>query len=266
MNDYQIKIKKIKNDRLGEEKINKQGCMMRIVAYYNANNIVVELEDCKHTRVHTTYQNFKNLEVKSPYFPSVYGVGITGAKYPAKINGKITKEYGAWKRMLERCYSEKLKMKRPTYEDAICCDEWLLFENFYEWLHNQPNFDKWYNGEKWGLDKDIIIKGNKVYSPETCCLVPLNVNSLFTKHDNARGAYPIGISKDKNMLKVACRNPFNDENQYLGEYSITRQAFQVYKRYKEKIIKQVAQEEYSKGNITKQCYEAMMKYEVEITD
>lgn len=266
MNEYQIKIEQIKSERLGEEKVNKQGCIMRIVDYHNANNIIVELEDDKHTRIHTTYQNFSNLEVKSPYFPSVYGVGITGVKYPVKINGKITKEYGAWKRMLERCYSTKLKVRRPTYEDAVCCEEWLYFENFYEWLHSQENFDKWYDGEKWAIDKDIIVKGNKVYSPEVCCLVPFNINSLFTKHDNARGAFPIGVSKDKNMLKVGCRNPFNDENQYLGEYSIEVQAFMVYKKYKESIIKQVAQDEYAKGNITKQCYDAMMNYQVEITD
>lgn len=266
MNEYQRKIEQIKNDRLGEERVNKQGCTMRIVEYYNANNIIVELEGCKHSRVHTTYQNFNNLEVKSPYFPSVYGVGIIGEKYPVKINGKITKEYGAWKRMLERCYSEKLKTKRPTYENAICCDEWLYFENFYEWLHKQDNFDKWYSGEKWGLDKDIIIKGNKIYSPDYCCLVPLNVNNLFTKHDNNRGAFPIGVSKDKDMFRVGCRNPFDDENLYLGDYSTERHAFQVYKKYKENIIKQVAQEEYAKGNITKKCFDAMMNYEVEITD
>ena len=168
--------------------------------------------------------------------------------------------------MLERCYSKKLKAKRPTYENAICCDEWLYFENFYEWLHKQDNFDKWYSGEKWGLDKDIIMKGNKVYSPDSCCLVPLNVNNLFTKHDNDRGAFPIGVSKDKDMFRVGCRNPFDDENLYLGDYSTERQAFQVYKKYKENIIKQVAQEEYNKGNITKRCYEAMINYQVEITD
>ena len=44
------------------------------------------------------------------------------------------------------------------------------------------------------------------------------------------------------------------------------QSFQLYKIRKENTIKQVAKEEYDKGNITKRCYDAMMKYKVEITD
>lgn len=38
------------------------------------------------------------------------------------------------------------------------------------------------------------------------------------------------------------------------------------KKHKEEIIKRVAEDEYSKGRITKICYDAMMNYEVEITD
>lgn len=35
---------------------------------------------------------------------------------------------------------------------------------------------------------------------------------------------------------------------------------------KEKTIKQIANKEFTSGNITKECYNAMLKYEVEITD
>lgn len=195
----------------------------------------------------------------------VYGVGIVGTKYLTKINYKHLKEYDAWTNMLKRCFSEKFKSQRPTYKDTTCCNEWLLYENFYEWLHSQENFDKWLNGS-FTLEKDIIVKGNKVYSPETCCLVPQNVNKLFTKRDATRGDLLIGVSKRKDKFITKCCNPITNKRDFLGAYDTQEEAFNVYKIYKEKIIKQIAQEEYDKGNITKKCYEAMMKYEVEITD
>ena len=168
--------------------------------------------------------------------------------------------------MLRRCFDIKKKEKQPTYKDATCCDEWLYYENFYDWLHSQSNFNKWYDGDKWAVDKDILTKGNKVYSPETCCLVAQNVNCLFTKRDFDRGGLPIGVVKHYKAFQSYCCNPFIREQKLLGTYNTPEQAFLVYKKYKERIIKQVAQEEYEKGNIAQKCYEAMLKYEVEITD
>ena len=82
-----------------------------------------------------------------------------------------------------------------------------------------------------------------------------------------RGNLPIGVKKSsKNSFLARCSNPITGEREYLGSYSTPFYAFLAYKQYKENIIKQVAELEYSKGNITKRCYDAMLKYEVEITD
>lgn len=255
-------------ERLGEEKLNKQGCLMKIIKYNSATDIIVEFQDEYKAKVHTQYSSFKRNNVKNPYYPTVYGVGITGNKYLTWSNDRHTKEYDAWRNMLARCFDEKIKEKYPTYQDAICCDEWLLYENFYEWLHEQENFDKWHDSESWHLDKDVLIKGNKIYSPETCLLVPYNVNKLFLKNDKDRGGCPIGINKDRKGYGyiARCMNPLTGERDYIGYYINIEEAFMAYKIYKEKIIKEIAQIEFDKGNITKQCYDAMMKYEVEITD
>lgn len=252
--------------RLGEMRYDKQNCLMKIVEYYSATDIIVEFQDKSKGRVHTTYGNFINLEIKNPYYPSVFGVGITGNKYPTKINRKHVAEYVAWHNIISRSYNEKDKNKNPTYENVTCCDEWLYYENFYEWLHSQPNFDKWLNGDKWAVDKDILNKGNKVYSPETCCLVPQNVNGLFVKNNIFRNDLPIGVVKNGDGFQAHCNNPFTHKYENLGVYKTQDEAFYVYKTRKEEIIKQVAQIEFDKGNINKQCYESMMKYEVEITD
>lgn len=239
---------------------------MKIVKYNDSMNIIVEFQDDYKTKICTTYNNFVKGTVKNPYHKSVFGVGMIGNKYPTWTNGKHTKEYTAWSKMIERCFSAEFKSKQNTYKDVKCCDEWLLYENFYEWLHQQDNFNKWLIEDKWSVDKDILIKGNKIYSPETCCLVPKNINSLFVKCNSARGGLPIGVSKCGSLFRAKCRNPLTSKCEYLGDYHTQIDAFESYKKYKEAIIKQVAENEYNSGNITKQCYSAMLNYIVEITD
>lgn len=246
--------------------MNYQDCLMRIVEYSGANNVVVEFQDEYKAKVHTDYKCFKKGGVKNPYYPEVYGVGMVGNKYTTGAHSRHTKEYNAWIHMLERCYNSETKERNPAYKDAICCDEWLLFENFYEWLHSQPNFDKWLGGKRWAVDKDIIVKGNKIYSPDTCCLVSQYVNSLFVKNRMDRGCLPVGVSKNYKNFSASCQNPFTGKREHLGTYKTIEEAFFVYKAYKEHLIKEIAKIEYNNENIVKQCYEAMMRYEVEITD
>lgn len=260
-------IKNEKHNRLGEERLNNQGCLMRIVEYNTNKDIIIEFQDNYKARLNTQYGSFVLGEVKNPYYPSVCGIGMIGCKYPSKINRKITKEYKAWAAMLHRCFDKNTKERQITYESVDCCKEWLLFDNFYDWLHSQENFNQWLDGERWALDKDILIKGNKIYSPETCCLIPQNVNCLFTKCESKRGNLPIGVCEHGNGFQSYCHNPFtNNKMEYLGTHETPTIAFYYYKKFKENIIKQVAEIEYKYGNITKQCYEAMMNYEVEITD
>lgn len=252
--------------RVGESKYNNQGCLMTIVEDNDSSNIIVEFEDENRTRVVAQYCNFKSGSIKNPFHPSIYGVGITGDKYPRSINCKMTKEYDTWIHILQRCFDDRLKEKQPSYIDKECCDEWLYYPNFYEWLHNQPNFDKWYSGKRWAIDKDILVKGNKVYSPDVCCLIPQNVNCLFLKREAERGDYPIGVTYKNEGFLASCHNPFTNKKEELGYYSTSEKAFQAYKVYKEDIIKQVAEVEYRADNITEECYQAMMDYEVEIDD
>lgn len=253
-------------NHLNEEKLNNQGCLMKIIEYNNASDIVVEFQDEYKFRVNTIYGNFKRGSIKNPYCPSLYGIGILGSKYRARIDGKFMREYYTWAHILERCFDKKLKGKQTAYNDVSCCNEWLNYENFYEWLHSQPNFEKWFNGHRWAIDKDILVKGNKTYSPDACCLIPQNVNCLFLKREAQRGDYPIGVRCKDGRFTASCHNPFTNRKEELGSYSTPEKAFSVYKIYKEDLIKKVAQIEYDAGNITEECYRAMMCYEVEIDD
>ena len=101
--------------------------------------------------------------------PRIHGVGYLGIKH--RVNGagnKRTKQYTAWVNMLTRCYSEKYLKERPTY---LGCHTSKLFEcysDFYDWCDAQIGF-----GEVgFQLDKDLLIKGNKLYSENTCVFTP----------------------------------------------------------------------------------------------
>lgn len=255
-----------KDDRLGKEKLNFQNSLMKIIDYTNTNNIIVEFQDEYKAKVHSNYQAFERGGIKNPYYPSVYNVGMIGNKYKSRVDKKMTKEYTAWCGILQRCFCEEYKNEHITYKDVICCDEWLLFENFYEWLHSQSNFNQWLNGHGWDIDKDILYKNNKIYSPETCCLVPHNVNVLFMNRKTVRGNLPLGVAKHGDKFRTTLDNPLQTSNSYLGVYDSQEEAFNVYKERKENIIKQIAKIEFDSNNITKQCYNAMVNYKIEITD
>ena len=259
MNYTKEKMEKIKKERIGAERKNLSGYLMKVVEYIDSKHIVVEFQDDMHERHTATWQQFINGEIRNNHAP-------IKRKNKQKQNKKTeSKEYVLWKKMMERCFSEKLKLRYPTYENVTCCEEWLIFENFYEWLHVQENWNVLLESNiKFSLDKDILIKENKLYSPDTCCLVPMHVNALFIKRNAARGNYPIGVSKSNNKYVSQWSN--NKGKKIRKFFDTIDEAFSCYKIEKEKVIKQVAHEEYTKNTITKQCYEAMINYEVEITD
>ena len=186
----------------------------------------------------------------------VKGVGIFDSEL-ATTDKEVLMANRVWRSMLSRCYSKKYQEKEPSYIGCSVCEEWLLFSNLKKW------FDENYV-DGYALDKDILIKGNKVYSPDTCCFVPIEINALFTKNNRARGAYPIGVYKCKNRFRayLGMRN----KRAFLGSFVTIEEAFNAYKKAKEAYIKEVASKYYKEGKITNKVYNALMKYEVEITD
>ena len=258
-------MKKI-NDRTGEENINSFGSKMIIKEYRKYSDIDVYFPEYNWTFKHATYQSFKNGNIKCPYETRLFGVGYLGeGKYKISINGKFTDEYNIWYHMVTRCYDPKYHEKRSTYKDCKVEDYLLNFQHMATWID-----ENYYEvpGEKMCLDKDILYKGNKVYSRETCIFVPQRINSLFTKSDNSRGKNPIGVSDlPSGNYRVDCNNGYG-KNIYLGTYKTKEEAFQVYKKYKEKVIKETIDS--YKGKIPEPFYsrlkEAMYNYEVEIDD
>ena len=262
-------------NKTGEKGINNFGSEMVIVDSYmrfndkhkrNYTYIDVYFPEYDWIAKGVQYDNFKKGSVKCPYEKRVFGIGYLGeGEYKTKENGKQTRIYVTWFHMLERCYDEKIHKKRPTYKDCNASEEFHNFQNFGEW--DKDNFYQ-IEGQRMELDKDILVKHNKIYSPSTCIYVPETINKLFIKNDKNRGESVIGTTLFKGKYVVQCSliNPETgkSKNEYLGYYETQEKGFEIYKYYKERNIKQVA--DYFKRQIPSELYNAMYRYEVEITD
>lgn len=260
-----------KQERLGMINKNKNalgGYEMKIIEYNKATDIVVEFQDEFKAKIRTRWSSFKEGNIKNPYHKSLCNVGYLGeGNYKASENNKHTKVYDVWVAMIQRCYDPYYLNKCQSYIDCYVCDEWLCFQNFAKWFYK--NYYE-INNEIMHLDKDILYKGNKIYSPQTCVFVPNNINVLFCKRNKLRGKCVIGVYWDVEKSKfVATCSVFEKErnkakHKFIGRYNSEVEAFMAYKQFKENHIKQVADE--YKDLIPKELYNAMYEYEVEIND
>ena len=190
--------------------------------------------------------------------PTVYGVGFNDVAFQPSIDGKNIWQYHLWQSMMRRCFSEKEKQHRPTYENVTCCDEWLSFGNFVEWVNKEVG----YKGKPVGfaLDKDILVKGNKTYSPDACNFVPVSVNSLLTDSGGARGIYPVGVTFHKAAGKYQAQLRCFGKLKHLGCYTTIESASFAYKTAKEAQIKIVATQ--YKDVLSPAVYESLMNWKI----
>ena len=187
----------------------------------------------------------------------IYGIGTNNYPSPIQTNCKKMPSYNKWRSLLQRCYDKKFLLKNPSYADCYVCEEWLTFTNFNKWFNE--NYTNNYQ-----LDKDLILKGNKCYCPEYCCFVPQEINELVIKCDARRGKYPLGVEKKGNKFRARIKK--NNTHVTIGYFDTPEQAFTAYKEAKEKHIQEMATQYFNEDKITKKVYDALLNYEVEITD
>ncbi len=256
------------NEKIGETVISKQGYEMTLIKWYNAHHIIIEFNDKYKAKIKCQYNDFKNKKnIRNPYHPTICDVGFIGEGIYNKSN--YPHIYEVWRGMLRRCYDNKRQIIQPTYKGCAVCEEWHNFQNFAKWYE-----EHYYEieGQRMHLDKDILVKGNKIYSPQTCIIVPQTINSLFIKSDKIRGEYPIGVHLDvgdnKLIVQMNTYDASTNQRKYIClarcEINEPFKAFFIYKKEKEKEIKKIA-------NMFKDCipeilYNALYNYKVEIND
>ena len=221
-------------EHIGEENYNSYGTLMKIVEYIDSNNITIEFQDEYRFRKKTQYVNFRTGRVKNPYDTIVFGVGRLGSgKYGSwkdERNGKGT--YKAWINMLQRCYVD-MNGKYPAYYGIVkVCEEWLNFQNFAEWYESNyydiPN-------ERLHIDKDIKSSGCKLYSPDTCILIPQSINEVI--RDNYRKTIDSDLPVTIRRCNKGYRVKFRREN--LGEYNTVDECLEKYNEKKINYIKEL---------------------------
>ena len=251
-------------DCVGKVCKSKSSGDFKIVKYNDKTNVEIRFLNTDYEAV-VQLGNIRNGRVKDLYSPSVCGVGVLGTKYPTRVNDVQTKEYELWTHMLQRCYSNTFQKKYPTYEGCEASENFKYYEYFYDWCNKQIGFGIDSNGNPFQLDKDLLIKGNKLYSENTCVFIPTEINSLLVKREALRGEHLIGVSwsnTNKAFVARVCKNKGKSEN--LGFFKTELEAFNAYKVAKESFIKEQANK--WKDKIDDRAYKALMKYTVEITD
>lgn len=165
-----------------------------------------------------------------------YSIGYNSkGKYKIKENNKKTPAYVAWRNMLTRCYDPNYHKKYPSYAGCSIDKRFQDFQDFARWFYGHPHSALGYQ-----LDKDILIPGNKTYSPDACCFVPVQLNVMLVDRARHKGKHPQGVDFRKNVGKYRARLNINGVSKHLGVFDCPNEAHQVYKAAKERHIKNEA--------------------------
>ena len=243
-----------KLNRIGEKHITNEGYLIKIIEYTNIHNCSIKFENGIILN-NIQYRVVKTGQIKNRFHPSMYGKGYLGlGNYKTSINGKRTKCYIMWKNMLQRCYSENYHLRTPTYKDCEVCEEWLNFQNFAKWF--EENYIEGYV-----LDKDLLSKGNKIYSPETCCFIPPEINSIIAGYTNRNKDLPLGVQKCKKSKKYTASLTLNYKSIYCGGYETIEEAFNKVIEFKNSHIENILIQH--KNNLSEEIFNTIKNYTID---
>lgn len=192
----------------------------------------------------------------------IYGVGrYEKGLYVAVESRKMTKEYACWRYMLRRCYSHEYHARQPTYIGCSVSENFKNFQYFARWCQSQKGFRE----ESYQLDKDILNKGNKLYSEDTCVFVPRDINNVISYSHSTRGELPVGVALNLpcKLYRATIANQKGSKTN-IGYFKTVESAFLAYKTVKLARIKHLA--DHYKDKIDARVYEALIKWDINIKD
>ena len=242
----------------------KEGYLVTVVEYFHAKKILVEFNDSRKTQIYVEAVQLRRGTLSNPNHPKTLGVGFMGiGPYVAKRAGKMTKEYTLWFHMLQRSTDEGRKSSSvpKAYHDKSTDPQWHNFQEFAEWCQWQVGF----KNSGWELDKDLLVKHNKVYSPDTCVFLPNEVNCFLIRRESVRGDNPIGVHYFRRDGYYLAQGSFGGAaTERIGEFKTSTEAFLAYKERKEWYANILA-EKY-KGQIDERAYISLLNFEVDVDD
>ena len=212
------------------------------------------------TVVNVRLSHLKDGAIKDVMYPRVYGVGIVGNKYPTTVNRRTLPQYELWGSMLSRCYDPKQQLKQPSYIGYGVSENFAYYPFFYEWCNDQIGF----GNPGWQLDKDLLFKGNKLYSEYTCVFIPAVINSALTKNNAFRGDLPIGVQRAETPGRFRSLYTLGGRAVKGGTFDTVEEAFMIYKQDKEQYLQHLAYQ--WESFLDPRAYSALLHYSVDITD
>ena len=248
-----------REERIGEKRRMNCGAIATIIEYRTSKDIDVQFED-GYIVANREYACFKKGEITNPYYPTVYNIGYLGETTTIDKKGNRLKSYDVWRNMIARCYNPNIKnYKNYGAMGVTVCEEWHCYANFKKW------FNRHYytlENERVELDKDILVEGNKIYSPKTCIFAPKRINDLFldSGYKNKNRELPLGVSKKDNKYEVGIS--IKDKTKALGRFNTPEEASQCYQTARSKYILELA-EEY-KDKIPNKLYKRLIKIATKI--
>lgn len=160
-----------------------------------------------------------------------YGVGFNSGRE----HKTDSLAYDTWRYMFRRSHCPEYHAEQPGYTGCAVDDRWYDFQDFGDWFYDSP-----YSNPLYRLNKDLLIPGNKIYAPETCCFVPKELNSLLTSHTSTQGDLPRGVSFHKQSSKFVATVGVGGKKKPVGYYDTPQEAYDAYKAAKEIYVKRMA--------------------------
>lgn len=233
------------------------GGSVTVIEYVSNKNVLIEHNDQHKHRAKVRADNLRLGKVRNPYQPSVYERGYLGVGgFKGTNKGALTPEYAAWLRMMQRAYCNKFHARNPTYRDCKVDSDWHNFQTFAAWFTSHD-----YYGLGYHLDKDLLVRGNKVYSSENCTLVPKDINNLLVDRAAMRGEFPIGVCFSRQISKFVASFNMGKKSVHIGTFDCPNKAHEAYVAAKETYVKEKALE--WKDRIAPQVFDALMTWTVE---
>lgn len=221
-----------------------------VVSYKNAHNVNVKFSD--GTIVKVSMGNINSGSVMNPNNAKIFGVAVND-----DYSMTDSKWYSVWHSLIRRCYSEVYHKDKPTYKSVQVDPSWLKFSNFLKDVVDIPFCEKCENGD-YQLDKDILSGGLKVYSKETVCFVPPEINAALVKFDSAVGYYKVG-KRYRPSFRTSSLNTIANELGLDKSYRTPVEALQAYRKVKLIHLENLANK--YKGEIDERVYDALVNFD-----
>lgn len=241
--------------KVGEVYPTRSGTLT-VLEYVRAVEVLIRHNDEHGHEMWTQADRIRKGGVRNPFEKRKDGLSFTGYGYchtlPEEVRADI---YKRWNSLVRRtlCPTFYVPNRRNSYEDVTLCEEWHNFQNFCRFCAE----NKYYHRD-FHLDKDLLVRGNKIYSPEACCFLPQYLNGVISINYETGNGLPVGVNKKGSKYEAAIS--YKGSRKRIGVYSTTEEASVAYVKAKEAYVKELALE--WKDKIDPRAFEALMNWTV----